>query len=762
MWQLHQQGAGGIVGDEMGLGKTVQIAAYLGALHASGKLRSAIVVAPATVLAHWVRELHVWAPRLRVVLLHRSGAAYNAAWGAADGVDTVARRALRLAPAVVALTSYEGLRTLQRRLLSHDWDVAVLDEAQRIRNPDADITLVCKQLRTSARLALTGTPIQNSLLELWSLFDFVFPGRLGTLPAFDSEFATPIRVGGYANASPAQAQLAYRCAVVLRGLIDPHLLRRQKHDVRDAVKLPHKTEQVLFCRLTRRQRALYMDAICSPQVRARSRCVTAGLPRFRAIGVLRKLCNHADLACPPGASIAAAMAGTDPLEAAESDSDSELVGEEAEFGAAERSGKLLVLQQLLPLWRAAGHRVLVFTQTRGMLGILERWVRSRGWVYGRLDGNTPVGARQGLIDRFNTDPEVFIMLLTTRTGGVGTNLTGADRVLLFDPDWNPSTDAQARERAWRVGQTKPVTVYRLITAGTIEEKIYHRQIFKTALTNRVLKDPRQRRLFNRSDLHELFLLGDDGSADGLTETNDVFQGAGVVELKKRPSRRNGATEDPGDAPDAGVLRALFDKAPLSGVFVHDLAEGGSAASAARQARRAQIERQAEAAAIAALERLRESRRAIHADLREAGSAGDFVPTWTGRSGAGGRRFGGSSGDGGGGGGSAGGMSSQALLQCIQQRHTQRPPSPTLFAEATAPAAAAAAAAAGGGGGGELNEQLLRRLQQFFRERRNVRTDDILAEFADVQDQHAVVFKQLLRAVAVCRQGVWSWKEDADF
>ncbi|CAM9285531.1 unnamed protein product [Phaeothamnion confervicola] len=543
MWQLHRQGAGGIVGDEMGLGKTVQVAAFLGALQRGGWLRSAIVIAPATMLAHWAAELHAWAPRVRVVVLHRSAAAFNAAvvaagTAAAARQAALVRRALSLGPAVAVVTSYEGARALRERLLPHPWDYAVLDEGQKIRNPDADVTLLCKLLRTVHRLILTGTPIQNNLIELWSLFDFVFPGRLGTLPAFDAEFATPIRVGGYANATAHQAQLAYRSAVVLRDLIDPYLLRRQKKDIQEVLRLPQKTEQVLFCRLTPFQRRLYADYITSPEVQ---RVLSRDARSFRAIGVLRKLCNHPDLVCRPGDSIGL----QNPFEKREvnNDDDDDEDGAAAgpgpgpawdagwgEYGAPERSGKLLVLQQILPLWHREGHRVLLFSQTRMALDIVERFVQSCGWTYGRLDGNTPVGVRQGLIDAFNGDAGVFIMLLTTRTGGVGTNLTGADRVLLFDPDWNPSTDVQARERAWRLGQTRAVTVYRLITAGTIEEKIYHRQIFKTALTNRVLKDPKQKRLFSSTELRELFTLGNDGAIDGLTDTADVFKGEGNVIL----------------------------------------------------------------------------------------------------------------------------------------------------------------------------------------------------------------------------------------
>ena len=154
-----------------------------------------------------------------------------------------------------------------------------------------------------------------------------------------------------------------------------------------------------------------------------------------------------------------------------------------DYGNPKRSGKLMVVLRILSLWQSQGHRALLFAQTQQMLDILEDAVMAAGYSYRRMDGNTPVGARMRVIDEFNdeTAGEVFVFLLTTKVGGLGVNLIGADRVLLYDPDWNPATDAQARERAWRVGQTREVTVYRLITAGTIEEKVYHRQIYKQQL-----------------------------------------------------------------------------------------------------------------------------------------------------------------------------------------------------------------------------------------------------------------------------------------
>jgi DNA excision repair protein ERCC-6 len=361
--------------------------------------------------------------------------------------------------------------------------------------------------------------MQNNLTELWSLFDFVFPGRLGTLPVFQAQFAVPINIGGYANATNIQVQTAYKCAVVLRDLINPYLLRRMKADV--ASDLPRKSEQVLFCKLTAVQRKAYEEFIGSNEMES----IFAGKRQvLYGVDILRKICNHPDLV------------------------HRELYQKKPgyHYGAEEKSGKMKVVKALLELWKRQGHRTLLFSQTRQMLDILERFVRDIGGLqYRRMDGGTNIGIRQSIVDEFNTDQSIDVFLLTTRVGGLGINLTGADRVIIFDPDWNPSTDVQARERAWRLGQKREVTIYRLMTSGTIEEKIYHRQIFKQFLTNKILKDPKQRRFFKMNDLHDLFSLA--GSETEGTETGDMFAGT-EMSFKNNgtnsPRKRRRGEDDP--------------------------------------------------------------------------------------------------------------------------------------------------------------------------------------------------------------------------
>ncbi|XP_059215444.1 DNA excision repair protein ERCC-6 isoform X2 [Centropristis striata] len=521
MWELHCQQAGGILGDEMGLGKTIQVISFLAGLSYS-KLRTrgsnyryaglgpTVIVCPATVMHQWVKEFHTWWPPFRVAVLHETG--------------SFTSNKEKLIPEIaschgILITSYSAVRTMQDILQRYDWHYVILDEGHKIRNPNAGVTTACKQFRTPHRFILSGSPMQNNLKELWSLFDFVFPGKLGTLPVFMEQFSVPITMGGYSNASPVQVQTAFKCACVLRDTINPYLLRRMKADVKANLSLPDKNEQVLFCRLTEDQRQVYQGFLDSKEV---YQILNGDMQVFSGLIALRKICNHPDLF----------SGGPRMLRGIPEDQ----LTKEEHFGYWKRSGKLIVVESLLRLWFKQGHRVLLFTQSRQMLDILEVFVTENSYTYLKMDGTTTIASRQPLIARYNEDKSIFIFLLTTRVGGLGVNLTGANRVIIYDPDWNPSTDTQARERAWRIGQKQQVTVYRLLTAGTIEEKIYHRQIFKQFLTNRVLKDPKQRRFFKSNDIYELFTLADPDGSQG-TETSAIFAGTGSeVKAPRKPQR----------------------------------------------------------------------------------------------------------------------------------------------------------------------------------------------------------------------------------
>ncbi|CAE7865344.1 CSB [Symbiodinium microadriaticum] len=587
LWGLHRDKMGGILADEMGLGKTVQIIAYLAVLHHSGVLQNmrvqntslgaaspprtggVLIVCPATLISQWRNEIHLWYPPLRVCVMHQLNEE--------DRKESIQQASSHQG---VLITSYETMRIAIDALLEATWVLVILDEGQKIRNPHASITIACKRFSTAHRILLSGSPIQNNLQELWSLFDFVCPGRLGTLPVFTEEFAQPIESGNLMGATEVKIAAAYQCALALRELTEPCILRRTKAECMDVLNLPTKQEQVLFCHLTAEQYHLYVQFLETEQAR---RAKTATTDRkalgavFFALSVLRKLCNHPDLL----------LNGYDGKA-----EQKEEPGEE--LWSFEKSGKMKVLAEIMKLWHRDGHRALIFVQTVQMLEVLELWMSRVGYTHSRIDGKTPVKRRLKLIEEFNEKNDLFAMLLTTRVGGVGLNIVGADRVLIFDPDWNPMTDVQARERAWRIGQKKEVSVYRLVLTGTVEEKIYHRQVYKHFLAQKVLQDPRQRRFFKWNDISDLFevpapppnvtkmdllalqkkyraafskldKLGETGEFE--VETTEIMKAVSDLPMKDQHNTSKN-TKDESNA----ILQTLYDAQGIKASFNHDKVE----------------------------------------------------------------------------------------------------------------------------------------------------------------------------------------------
>eukprot|EP00300_Choanocystis_sp_HF-7_P014392 c18676_g1_i1.p1 GENE.c18676_g1_i1~~c18676_g1_i1.p1 ORF type:complete len:860 (+),score=196.90 c18676_g1_i1:1063-3642(+) len=716
MWELHCQGAGGLIGDDMGLGKTVQIAALLCSLQFSGLLKGpAIVLAPATVLRHWQRELRKWAPNVEPQILHASEQSIHHRRQVVESCFNAGG-----AKTSVLITTYEGMRVNRLIVVGRSWDYVILDEGHKIRNPDAEVTLACKRFQTTHRLVLSGAPVQNNLVELWSVFDFVFPGRLGTLPVFESEFATPIRKGGYSNATPEQVHTAYQCAVALRDMIGPYMLRRLKSEVKH--DLPEKTEHILMCSLTERQRAAYMEYLTSRTVRMiQEMRGTCGNLCLAAIMHLRKICNHSDLV-----------------------DESELF-KIPDYGNPARSGKLLVLQKILTTWKTQGHRVLVFSQSKPLLDILEQHFRENGFEYRRMDGDVNISSRQKLIDEFNTNPEIFVFLLTTRVGGLGVNLTGANRVVIFDPDWNPSTDDQAKERAWRIGQTRGVAVYRLITRGTIEEKIYHRQIFKHCLINRVLKDARQQRFFKDSDLEDLFApppplrrsAQSDGKANSnnaamRSETEEILEDMSIDAGFEKPEEANGDGETATETGDNLLLKNLLENAGISSALSHD-----KILSPENNQQDVVLLRRT-ASRIA-----QEAIRAVRESAAECATMPVSLPTWTGRSGvpnAAQPRFGkpSSSSRASVGGEKSKPIGSAEILQGLKVRH---------------------------GEGDPLLDAVGVELRNLFISYQNVLQTEEIAKFANQRigrnEEQQLAFKQMLKQMAGRVQGssVWVLREE---
>jgi SNF2 family DNA or RNA helicase len=448
---IHDIGSGGVLADDMGLGKTVQTLALLLAVKQEEKHMRALIVAPTSVVTNWERELARFAPSLSVAL-----------WHGADRKDQIDE----VKAAEVVITSYALLRRDEDFLAQLDLSYAILDEAQHIKNPMSATAAAAKRLRAKRRLALTGTPIENRLSEIWSIFDFVSPGLLGSLDKFEARFSRPIEAGDYKTAQR------------LRAAIHPFILRRTKQEV--AKDLPEKIEMDQICDLTGEQRALYLQVAREVRAQVLGEVERVGLAKSQ-LQILAGLTRLRQAACDP-----------------------RLLGLPREFGDDD-SGKLVAVRELIANAVEGGHKVLVFSQFVMMLRLIEKAMKEDGVAYEYLDGSTKDRAER--VDRFQNDPSVPVFLISLKAGGTGLNLTAADTVIHFDPWWNPAVEQQATDRAHRIGQTKVVTAYRLIAEGTIEEKILLLKDKKRQLVASVLsEDAGGAKKLTKADLEELFAV----------------------------------------------------------------------------------------------------------------------------------------------------------------------------------------------------------------------------------------------------------------
>ncbi|TGD95038.1 DEAD/DEAH box helicase [Methylobacterium nonmethylotrophicum] len=424
---LREAGLGGILADDMGLGKTVQALALIAREKAEGRLdRPALVIAPTSLMANWHREAARFAPDLRVLVLH--GLGRREQFDAIDGHDLV-------------LTTYPLVARDHAVLGARDWHLLILDEAQTIKNPDAATTQLIHGLSARHRFCLSGTPLENNLAELWSLFSFACPGLLGERRTFARAWRTPIEKQGDADRSRALARR-----------IRPFLLRRTKEEV--ASDLPPKTEITEEVELGEAQRALYESIRLAMHARVREAIAAKGWERSRIV-VLDALLKLRQACCDPRL-LKLAQAG--------------------EAGSA----KLERLEELLDALLAEGRRVLVFSQFTSMLDLIKPRLERAGIAHAELTGRTR--DRDGAVRRFESGA-VPVFLVSLKAGGTGLNLVAADTVILYDPWWNPAVEAQAVDRAHRIGQDKPVFVHKLVAARSIEEKMEALKARKSALAD---------------------------------------------------------------------------------------------------------------------------------------------------------------------------------------------------------------------------------------------------------------------------------------
>ncbi len=430
---LRENKFGGILADEMGLGKTLQTLAFIDSRHTNRELSGPVlIVCPTSLVFNWVAEAKKFTPGLKVVALHGAGRH--------DRFEDIPQSNL-------VITSYALIRRDAERYREFEFDTLVLDEAQHIKNRQTQNAQAVKALRTAHRLVLTGTPMENSVLDLWSIFDFLMPGYLGSATDFRERYEQPITRD---KDEAVQARLGRR--------LRPFILRRLKTEV--AKDLPAKLEQVSFCELTDEQAEIYRQVLAVSRKEVMDAVGAQGLAKSKMV-VLNALLRLRQICC-----------------------DLRLLKlENAEF-TDDSSGKLAMFGELLEEAMDGGHRVLVFSQFVSMLTLLKDKLTAEQVEFCYLDGATT--NRGAVVEKFQANAAIPVFLISLKAGGVGLTLTGADTVVHFDPWWNPAVEDQATDRAHRIGQTRVVTSYKLISRGTVEEKILTLQQKKRAIIKATL------------------------------------------------------------------------------------------------------------------------------------------------------------------------------------------------------------------------------------------------------------------------------------
>ncbi|KAM6500450.1 DNA repair protein, SNF2 family [Amanita muscaria] len=514
---VEERQYGCIMADEMGLGKTLQCITLMWTLLKQsphpGKptIEKCIIACPSSLVKNWANELVKWLGNDALTPL-----AVDGKGGKAVLLEKVARWVAargRNVTQPVMIVSYETLRTLTVYLTNCSVGLLLCDEGHRLKNSDSLTYQALNGLDVKRRVILTGTPIQNDLSEYFSLLDFANPNFLGSKNDFRKNYENAIIRGRDSMASDNIKAESEKKLKELGGLVTKFIIRRTNDLL--SKYLPVKYEHVVFCRLSELQLSLYRLFISSPAIKALLRGVDS--QPLKAINILKKLCNHPQLLNLPND-----LKGSDDLIPANFTGAGATGKGRNQDVHCEWSGKFLVLERFLHHIRTQTNDKIVlisnYTQT---LDLFEKLCRSKKYGFFRLDGTMTIIKRQKLVDQFNNpDGKEFIFLLSSKAGGCGINLIGANRLVLFDPDWNPAADQQALARVWRDGQKKECFVYRFISTGTIEEKIFQRQANKQALSSAVVDEKEDtERHFSVELLRQLFLFNE----STICETHETFK-----------------------------------------------------------------------------------------------------------------------------------------------------------------------------------------------------------------------------------------------
>lgn len=605
-YERYVKGHGGVLGDDMGLGKTIQVIAFLSAImkktgddrdidrrrahvselqdspewHETRKLPPAnstwptcLIIVPTSVVYNWERELNTWG--------------YFEV-GIYSGIPEKRQPILqdfKLGRLDIVVTSFTTALADIEHLASQAWSCIFVDEAHRLKNHKSQTTMAFNRFTCEVRFGLTGTAIQNNYTELWNILDWSNPGRLGTLEQWNNWVTQPLTRGQDSSATPEEVSTGRIVADRLVNRLLPQFFKRRTKEI-IADQLPKKIDQVVFCPLTEMQRDVYKrflstrtvqimlhkDKPCTCGSRKLGRdCHYKGYEKpwlFQNMQILMKISNHLALILPAPIDTPEqtqrhreqASIGWPPVDG---------VSTAPTYGQAvfdtRMCGKWKVLKDLLEVWRREGdNKVLIFTKSVKLLEMLEHRLKESFFEFRKLDGSTKQTDRMTIVDEFNEDPDVFAFLISIMAGGVGLNLVAANKVVIFDPNWNPAHDLQAQDRAFRFGQRRDVSVYRFLGAGSLEELIYKRQIYKQQMMKIGYEASHQTRYFEgvQGDrkkkgelwgMENIFRLDESG-----TTTKTTIERSHLAQLDWALSNLEGKSNvKKGDEADLHGLESLF-------------------------------------------------------------------------------------------------------------------------------------------------------------------------------------------------------------
>ncbi|XP_060190147.1 switch 2 [Lycium barbarum] len=582
LYRLYHNNHGGVLGDDMGLGKTIQSIAFLAAVFGKDgdipestvskeHLRTrgpVLIVCPSSLIHNWEIEFSKWAT-FSVCIYHGPNRDLM--------IDKLEARGVE-----ILITSFDTYRIHGRILSDIEWEIVIVDEAHRLKNEKSKLYEACLAIKTHKRYGLTGTIMQNRLMELFNLFDWVTPGCLGTREHFREFYEEPLKHGQRSSAPDKFVRVADERKQHLVSVLRKYLLRRTKEETIGHLMLG-KEDNVVFCAMSELQKRVYQRMLLLPDVQClinkelpcscgsplkQVECCRRTAPDgaiwpylhkdnpdgceqcpfclvLPCLVKLQQISNHLELIKPnprddldkqrKDAEFAAAVFGKDIDLVGGNTQNKSFLG----LSNVEHCGKMRALEKLMSSWVSQSDKILLFSYSVRMLDILEKFIIRKGYGFSRLDGSTPTSLRQSLVDDFNSSPSKQVFLLSTKAGGLGLNLVSANRVVIFDPNWNPAHDLQAQDRSFRFGQKRHVVVFRLLAAGSLEELVYTRQVYKQQLSNIAVSGNMEKRYFEgvqdcKGFQGELF-----GICNLFRDLSDKLFTSEIIELHEKKRKEDG-------------------------------------------------------------------------------------------------------------------------------------------------------------------------------------------------------------------------------